>query len=387
MSVLSYVKDGKALWKVYINIRSKEDPTIREQKLVLGFESEKAALAEERKLVREITEKLFKRTAQGLTWEQVIDRWELAMRSENAHFKYQPTTITDHVSRLKIWTTAWLNRPASELNKGDAREAIANMAAHGRSKGYQHQLKHTVNVVYDWGIEQRLIRNVHTSPMRGLQLGGLKGEKVPDILTLEEVRKLLLEAKRLEHPWYPIWATALLTGMRNGELHALLWSDVDLESRRITVSKSFHTRGKFVKCTKSGQWRTVPISDELYALFLALKATAGKQPHVLPRFWKWDGGLQAGVLRAFCKGVGLPSIRFHALRACFATQLLAHDVAPARVMKICGWQELKTMQHYTRLAGVDERGATQVLKMLPSDAAVMGEVVSLFDFKAKSPSA
>ena len=32
-----------------------------------------------------------------------------------------------------------------------------------------------------------------------------------------------------------------------------------------------------------------------------------------------------------------------------------------------------------------ERGATQVLKMLPSDAAVMGEVVNLFQFKADKP--
>jgi hypothetical protein len=41
------------------------------------------------------------------------------------------------------------------------------------------------------------------------------------------------------------------------------------------------------------------------------------------------------------------------------------------------------MQHYIRLAGIDEKGATQVLRLLPSDDAVMGEVVNLFDFKAK----
>ena len=219
--------------------------------------------------------------------------------------------------------------------------------------------------------------------MRGLTIAGSQKEKVPDILNLEEIRKLLTEARRLEHHWYPMWAMALLTGMRNGELHALLWSDVDLENRKITVSKSYHSRGKFVKSTKSGRWRTVPIADELYTLLLELKVTTGDRSHVLPRHWKWDEGRQAEVLRAFCKGIGIKSIRFHALRACFATQLLAHDIAPARVMKICGWSELKTMQHYTRLAGVDERGATQVLKILPTDAAVMGEVVNLFDFRAK----
>ncbi|MCM0606259.1 MAG: hypothetical protein KA715_09225 [Xanthomonadaceae bacterium] len=66
MSVSSYEKDGKKLWKIYLNIRSKENPAIREQKMVAGFESEKAALAEEKKLTREITEKLVKRASQGI---------------------------------------------------------------------------------------------------------------------------------------------------------------------------------------------------------------------------------------------------------------------------------------------------------------------------------
>ena len=52
-------------------------------------------------------------------------------------------------------------------------------------------------------------------------------------------------------------------------------------------------------------------------------------------------------------------------------------------MKICGWRDLKTMQRYIRLAGIEEHGATQVLKIMPSDLAVMGEVVNLFDFKSK----
>ena len=37
-----------------------------------------------------------------------------------------------------------------------------------------------------------------------------------------------------------------------------------------------------------------------------------------------------------------------------------------------------------RMAGIDEPGAIQVLRVLPSDAAVMGEVVNLLEFKSKS---
>ncbi|MEK7690587.1 MAG: site-specific integrase, partial [Bdellovibrionota bacterium] len=289
----------------------------------------------------------------------------------------------DYASVLRRWTFAWQKKAVSEIYTGDARDVLKVMEAEGKSRKYQSNIRNMINVVFDWGMEERLIKGSHESPARGIKVANSKGEPVPDIFTIEEIRKLLIEGKRLEHKWFHIWAVALLTGMRNGELHALVWSDVDLENRRITVSRSYNTRMKIVKCTKAGYWRNVPISDELHALLSELKLSAGNREHVLPRFSAWNKGEQARILRTFCIGVGLPSIRFHALRACFATQLLAHDIAPARVMKIAGWKDLKTMQRYVRLAGIDERGATQVLRVMPSDAAVMAEVVNLLGFRAR----
>jgi integrase len=83
-------------------------------------------------------------------------------------------------------------------------------------------------------------------------------------------------------------------------------------------------------------------------------------------------------LRTFLKNNQLPSVKFHALRACFATQLLSKNTPPAIVMKISGWKTLKTMEYYVRLAGVNEAGATEVLSILPTEREVMDNVVSLF---------
>jgi len=35
-------------------------------------------------------------------------------------------------------------------------------------------------------------------------------------------------------------------------------------------------------------------------------------------------------------------------------------------MKVCGWKDLDTMGRYIRLAGIDELGATDSLKILPN---------------------
>lgn len=60
------------------------------------------------------------------------------------------------------------------------------------------------------------------------------------------------------------------------------------------------------------------------------------------------------------------ALQFHALRACFATQMLRNGIEAARVMKICGWKDLKTMQCYVRLAGIEIEGATEALRFFGS---------------------
>jgi len=173
---------------------------------------------------------------------------------------------------------------------------------------------------------------------------------------------------------------ALLTGMRNGELYALLWKDVDFENREISVNKSFNCRKRITKCTKAGRWRSVPISDELMALLKELKATSAGRPEVLPRLDRWYNGEQARKLREFCQGIGLPSTKFHTLRACFSTQLIRNGVPPIQIQKICGWEELKTMQSYIRMAGIETKGATESLRVLPA-MKVFDTVAGLFSTK------
>ena len=117
------------------------------------------------------------------------------------------------------------------------------------------------------------------------------------------------------------------------------------------------------------------MNAELRSLLLSLYNNPDRHPErVLPQHWPWLKGTQAKILRAFLELHGLPSVKFHTLRACFATMLLEQKVAPITVMKICGWADLETMQRYVRLAGLDERGATEELSLLPDSR--IGDIIS-----------
>jgi integrase len=370
-----YEKDGKKLYQVYVNARSSINPKLRVQKTVSDLKSLSLARREENRINQELGKKLMELEGRCDTWDSIIDRWEQEAKGGFLG-TYNPTTIMDHVAGLRNWTKSWLYTPASELGRAHGRDLVKRMTHAEKSISFIKKVKNTVNVVYNFGIEEGIIQGVHQSPVYGIKLHH-RQEKVPDILSLEEIKKFLQKAKRLKHDWYPIWATALLTGMRNGELYALEWDDVDFENDIVRVSKSYNKRLNEIKSTKAGYWRNVPMSPELKKLFLSLKSSSEGE-FVLPRFTDWRRGDQSKILKMFLVGIGLPKIKFHALRACFATQLLAKGIPPAIVMKICGWRDLKTMEFYIRVAGVDEKGATDCLSILPSEAEVMNNVVELF---------
>lgn len=261
------------------------------------------------------------------------------------------------------------------------------------------KLRSAIDSVYNWGILSGKIKGINQSPTTGFKSNIKEEEKLPEILNIEEIRTLLKSAKMIDHEWYPIWAMAILTGMRSGELYALNWKKIDFDSKILYVYENW-TNKEGITSTKGGYWRTVPLSEDLMLLLkeLRLKSKGGysekiwkwidekktnredymENQFVLPRFQSWKDGRQAGILRTFCKGIGVQSVKFHTLRACFATQLIKEAVAPAIIMKICGWKDLKTVQRYIRLAGLEVDGATEALKVLPA-TNVMENVVQLFN--------
>lgn len=383
MGIKSYRRDEKVYWKVYVNLRSKKSTKIRKQKTVSDIESLAAARRIEKQVVAELSGELALETNQGVSWEKVIEHWAKDARAGLLR-KYDANTITDTVSGLKKWTEQWLKMPAENLGRPEGRDIQKYMEEKGLTARGQQKIRSMVNTVFNYGLDERLISKQIPSPMSGLVFED-KSEKVPEILNLSEIKKFLEYAKELKNPWYPIWAMALLTGMRNGELYALEWTDIDFENNLIRVSKSFDNRMNVVKTTKAGYWRNIPISSQLKSLLVELKSNlklreeAVHRKFVLPRLGYWNKGLQAKELRLFLKSVGIKDVKFHALRACFATQLLAKNTPPAIVMKICGWKNLKTMEFYVRLAGVNEAGATEVLDIMPSENEVLENVVSLFN--------
>lgn len=407
MAIFEYEENGQKLFRFYLNLRSERNPRVRLQRRGAGYTSKRDVQDAERRMFLQMSSEVVRLESVGSSWRDIIERWE-ALQELYPTQKYAITTVRDHVALLKKWTGAWLGRPASEINRGDGRALLSQISQLGKSGGFQKKLKTTINVIYLWGIDEGLIQGAKFSPVFGIDVVVNKQEKLPEILTHAQVQRLLREAKYRGHHWYSVWAVTVLTGCRNGEVYGLRKGDIDLipseeaerqmtissESRNfglIRLTRAWNSRLHGIGPLKGRYWRNVPVSSELYWVLKDLmNQDFGSDAHgayLFPRFKEWRDGEQAQVLRTFCREIGIPSIRFHTLRACFATHLISRGVPSATVMKICGWRELKTAERYIRLAGVDERGATEGLGFIPTDQGVMENVVEMYGFKGKGDNA
>jgi integrase len=291
---------------------------------------------------------------------------------KKAKMKYKNSTYLRYDKELKRWLNSeFTEKYISEIRPSEIHDLIFTFIKNlGATSGVMLKVKKCLQRVFEDALEEGIVSR---NPVKGIKIS--KIYNLQSGLNQSELRNFLTQAKLQCHKFYYLWAFALYTGMRNGELYALTWRDVDLERKTITVNRSWTFRDG-LHGTKSGLSRPVPISPALYDVILDLKrlgpykeqlrSQIGKTEFcddlVLPRHNTWRNGDQSVETKNFLTKIGLRPVRFHDLRASFITQLLCNGVTTPKVMIVAGHAKLSTTDLYLRLAGLDVSGVTDSLR-------------------------
>lgn len=161
-----------------------------------------------------------------------------------------------------------------------------------------------------------------------------------------------------EPSYYPIFLTALLTGMRAGELAGLKWDCVELSLGQITVKRSFCQKAQRIKeNTKSSRIRRLPMSKSLRDCLIAEKAQSSTDEVFMGFYFPHA----AKLLRRFCNAAGVKEIRFHDLRHVFASHLAMSGISLFELQKLMGHQTIQMTERYSHLMPNALNGLTDVL--------------------------
>ncbi len=175
--------------------------------------------------------------------------------------------------------------------------------------------------------------------------------------TKDEVQRVLDAARAEGEDVVTLYATAIFSGLRKGELARLHWSDVNFERRLVTVQRSFNGPAK------SDRVRYVPILDPLLPF---LRAWHERCPGLLV-FPNHEGKAHDESARIFeevlhrvLKASGFPFERkrgelkpyvtFHDLRHTFASHWVTNGGDMFRLQRILGHRTVEMTMRYAHLA-------------------------------------
>ena len=223
-------------------------------------------------------------------------------------------------------------------------------------------------------LDPKTLHNVLTLLISMLRLGRDLGwmERVPAIKkprlrvfdrdfaylrSMDEIGKFLIAARAETEKVHALYATAIYSGLRAGELAGLQWGDVDFEKRLITVQRSYDG------LTKSGEVRYVPIVDALLPILRAWRLMCplaivfpNEHGRILGRSARVFQEVlhrvldRAGLAPVIKKGKKRPYVRFHDLRHTFASHYVMRGGDIFRLQRILGHKSISMTQRYAHLA-------------------------------------
>jgi integrase len=152
-----------------------------------------------------------------------------------------------------------------------------------------------------------------------------------------------------------IYLAATMTGMRQGELLALRWQDVDWSAQRIRVRRNL-VRGEFgTPKTRRGS-RSIPLADRLGGELDRLYQRSAHQadddlvfsnPHTGNPL---NGHALLKSYQRALKAAGVRQVRFHDLRHTFGTRMAAAGVPMRTLQEWMGHRDFKTTLIYADYA-------------------------------------
>ncbi len=234
--------------------------------------------------------------------------------------RYQLIIETYTIPRIgKIKLTKLTSRDLQKLHK--------DLMEHGRvqkrsdkgnpglSSTTVRSIRFTLHCAFERAVKERLIARNPTDDciapkVRKIEMKTLLPEHLKSYLNAANARNVL-----------PMFYLELVSGLRKGELVALLWSDLDTEHKTISVSKQYvrNPSGEVMLSRPKTETsvRQVSIPQDAVDLLIQEHEKHPNSPYLFPSSATGEMYYPDSVVnlhKKILKDAGLPHIRFHDLR-------------------------------------------------------------------------
>jgi integrase len=296
--------------------------------------------------------------ADKLTLEEFLARW----LRDSVKPSVKAKTYEGYESIVRVRVVPYLGKKKlAKLSALDVQGLYTTLAAAGlaaRSIQHTHRVLHRAfEQAMRWNL---IMRNL----CDGAQAPRAERSEM-QVWTPEQAQAF--QAATSSHRMGALYTLALSTGMRQGELLGLKWTDVDLSSATLTVRRSLQwqreRKYQFVEPKTSRSRRRIHLSKAAVSALRSHKDRQAFLQREAGEFWQEQdlvfcddlGGPlapshQTATFKEAAAANGLPVIRFHDMRHTAATILLAKGVHVKLVSEMLGHSTIVlTLDTYSHL--------------------------------------
>ena len=288
--------------------------------------------------------------------------------------RHAPRRISDKTLHLKRAVSDMKVGSLSGFSVSKVRAWMYQLRDEGLAPRTVNEHRISLNALLNWCEKEGLLRE---NPIRHVAPLSTAGDKRRDRrgLTTSELERLFevaqeqdrLNAGRGWAPRYPVYLTAVFTGLRHGELKKICWRDLDLEQGRLVVREEVGKARRFDEVALHPEvlsvLRELPRGEPMSAVFASVPTL--------------------GTFKKDCKRAGIVlrddagrTVDFHSFRMTLGTWLQREGVQPSLVQKIMRHASFDTTEkYYTDLRIHDLEQAVSQLR-LPRAAVASEEQVA-----------
>jgi integrase len=376
-------KGGAISYSVVLDVPPKPGHT-RRQRRISGLMTRKAAEKKLHDMLTKIADGRYFETSK-ITVQEYSDRWlaEVTHRVKPRTTKTYKRWLKDHIlPRIG-------SLPIASIKPQHLRDVYADLLASGRKGGlkkgpglHPQSVVHahrTVHAMFADALEGGIVER---NPAAGMNKRLPRVPHVEQRTLSEDEAKGLLSASKGSR-LHTFVTLALYTGARRGELLALTWPFVDLDSGWITVAHSLADDGTLAEPKRERSRRTIVLPPAATAVLRAHKAAQASQrlakgPLYLDQGFvfaddagrPWKLNSHATLFKAIAKRAGLDAgVHIHTLRHTFASLALRAGVPITTLAAILGHDTAMLMRVYGHQLPSAEDTAAKALQLALAGAS------------------
>lgn len=288
-----------------------------------------------------------------VTVVELMDKWLFSIKL----VQVSPSTFMAYEGnyRLYISTSTLATLKVCDVKKIHIQEYYNNLFANGKTTEKIKQIHKLLHNFFEYAVDEGyLVKNpAHktTIPKNNLEKTKVKEIQIFSPDELEQIKKAFSQNK-----YETLIYTAIYTGMREGEILALKWDNVNLDEGYIYVDESIKRVTVFNSDkTKSTQYITKDPKTKKSRRYISLPQILINKLKTQPRTSEYvfmNGDIPVNHKSLYSqwtkvlKNNKIPYKKFHALRHTYASTLLANGADLKSVQDLMGHYDLSITQVY-----------------------------------------